>query len=918
MAKISGYIKHGSGIPLGGIGAGTVEIHEDGLFYDWHIFNTGYWTRRDLQGNWVPDTSTYLNTCRANRSSYEMMNADDLVFMIRTQDEDGNTPKVRTLALKEELDNPYFMPWNKCVESIEYTGEFPVARLKYNDKELPVEVTAEIFSSFIPHDSKNSGLPGFYIKFSVKNKTNRTQSVSIMGTMKNSGSGKIKNSVLKNEVIKEKNKLYIMLQSNTDSCSSPLNGNMTFFTAGDDVTYISQAPRNSRTGIVRGTSFSGSYGHTYATYLNYFREYGKLQDLNNDYEKLIDKDINITGMQLEEKYILLRELCQDALIYEEHRRLKEFDSQIFGKEENLNQFLEFAIDQFRFNIKENEWDTVLCNKSSVQPNENEEILFSLSWYYPNHISPENEKIGHIYENWFKDSLDVNRYMVENLYELYNRTINFKDALYNSTFDYTIIDSINAQLSTLIKSSWWTKDGKFGIWEGYGAVGFHTTDVSYQGSFSILALFPELQMIQMKYGAKFQREDGRVHHTFSDGFSKVDEEAYVRVDMNSQFVLMVCRDYLWTNDKGYLEGLWDNIVRAIENTKQLDGDGDGLPDHDCKHQTYDGWDYKGSPSYVDCLWLSALRAGIMLAAEIGDITYVDEWKNILDKGMESFNNKMWNGEYYVLWKDMNTGEADECCMTAQLSGQWYLGFLGLDPVVSDEKRLKVLKSIYEYNFSKENGLINASTPKGRKTSLKTFWNLQAANPWSGVEYAIASMMINEGMVNEAIEIINNVYDRYVRCGRIWNHFECGEHYYRAMSSWTILDAMQGLTWNAVKGEIKFNPMINRKDFRSVFVLPGSWGIFTQKHTANKEVIKIEILQGNVLLSKVNLKPKLLQNWFGDCCEVKECIVHVNYNNTALSCMTIENKKEGLIEIEFQDKLVLKEEDSINIVIDADKK
>ena len=48
MVQIYQQIKHKSGIPLGGIGAGTVEILPDGLFHDWQIFNMGRTHVREL------------------------------------------------------------------------------------------------------------------------------------------------------------------------------------------------------------------------------------------------------------------------------------------------------------------------------------------------------------------------------------------------------------------------------------------------------------------------------------------------------------------------------------------------------------------------------------------------------------------------------------------------------------------------------------------------------------------------------------------------------------------------------------------------------------------------------------------------------------------------------------------------------
>ena len=155
-------------------------------------------------------------------------------------------------------------------------------------------------------------------------------------------------------------------------------------------------------------------------------------------------------------------------------------------------------------------------------------------------------------------------------QLRNRVTRSRD----TTLDSALADAWAGQLTTLAKCTWWTKAGDFAVWEGLGCCGFHTTDITYQGSFNILALFPELQKGQMEMGAGFQRDDGRVHHFFTPDLSSVDR-GFDRVDMNQQFVLLVCRDYLWTNDKAYLERIWPHVVRAMDNTALLDSDGDGL-------------------------------------------------------------------------------------------------------------------------------------------------------------------------------------------------------------------------------------------------------------------------------------------------------------------------------------------------------
>ena len=63
-------------------------------------------------------------------------------------------------------------------------------------------------------------------------------------------------------------------------------------------------------------------------------------------------------------------------------------------------------------------------------------------------------------------------------------------------------------------------------------------------------------------------------------------------------------------------------------------------------------------------------------------------------------------------------------------------------------------------------------------------------WTGIEYAMASMMMEYGMAPEARQILSAVQDRYLRAGQPWSHVECGAHYYRAMSSWAVLLSASG--------------------------------------------------------------------------------------------------------------------------------
>ena len=161
-----------------------------------------------------------------------------------------------------------------------------------------------------------------------------------------------------------------------------------------------------------------------------------------------------------------------------------------------------------------EWgDAALCSTLTLKPGEEKEIAFTLGWYFPHHLSTNGPELGHRYEEWFKDAEDVNRFLVGRAAEHREKVLTFADTMAECSLGREIAFCWTAQLTTLVKSSWWTRDDKFAIWEGMGCCGLHTMDITYQGSFPLIALYPDLQKKQMENGARFQRADGRVAHFF---------------------------------------------------------------------------------------------------------------------------------------------------------------------------------------------------------------------------------------------------------------------------------------------------------------------------------------------------------------------------------------------------------------------
>ncbi|MGM0125599.1 hypothetical protein IGI37_002998 [Enterococcus sp. AZ194] len=806
MVFISERPRSTSGIPLGGIGTGSIELRADGEFHEWQIANVDRWAKVCGNQKGVDDGENLSGA---------------LSFYIRTQGENSEEPvRMRRLGFgfghgqdREEYNYRMFS-WLKTIQQINYTGDFPSAKLEYVDEDLPVDVSLEAVSPFVPHNHQVSGTPGFYLKFKLKNKTQQKLEVSLAGKLKNILSEEQRT----NKVIHSENQTYLFME-NEQLSKQPNNGNVCFSVEGSDLSWISGEYSDYMNEFVA----YGDLGVTEESFLFNLRRCGKLPKTNIDQKpNQLNQKEAIEHLTEQEVDRCLSKMLENAFAKDLMDRLLLIDPNLYKELTTKRQALAYLKEVHEALLEESAWgDGALCSTVSLLPGETKEVAFTFSWYFPNLISQKGEPIGHMYENYFTDAQDVCKYLNANRPVIEEKAHLFSQTLKQTSFDSSFAQAWTAHLATLIKNSWWTKRDEFGIWEGLGTCGFHTTDITYHGSFGLVQLFPALQKKQMLLGSQFQREDGRVPHFFTPDFSSVDD-GFDRVDMNSQFVLLVCRDYLATGDREYLLALWPNILSAMENLKQLDSDNDGLPDLDTKRNTYDSWNFFGNSSYVSGLWLAAVRAFIFLSQSSAISQTTDEWQTLLDLGIKSYEEKLWNQKYFNLWE--KDGEVDECCMTAQLDGEWFIRLIGLKGNLPDEKVRTSLATIYEENYSQEGGLVNATYPKGAKPTIHTFMNTQAEANWTGIEYMFSSFLILMNKVEQAQTIVKNVDARYQRLGVYWNHSECGDHYYRPLSSWALLQSLTVFSYDAVEKCLQL--ATREADFNAPWVTSTGWGQLSQ--------------------------------------------------------------------------------------------
>ena len=176
-----------------------------------------------------------------------------------------------------------------------------------------------------------------------------------------------------------------------------------------------------------------------------------------------------------------------------------------------------------------------------------------------------------------------------------------------------------------------------------------------------------------------------------------------------------------------------------------------------------------------------------------------------------------------------------CLLDQTIGQYLADVAGLGPLLSTANIRKTLQSIWRYNYKRtleghvnlqrtyvvndEPALMVCDYGKAERPHVPFPYY---AESWTGLEYLAAAQLLFAGMTREGIEAVHNVRARYDGERRNpWNEPECGHHYARAMSSWSTLLAASGFRYHGAEQAVVIRAAAG---FRCFWSTATGWGTF----------------------------------------------------------------------------------------------
>lgn len=523
------------------------------------------------------------------------------------------------------------------------------------------------------------------------------------------------------------------------------------------------------------------------------------------------------------------------------------------------------------------WNGGVVSQFFLEPGETTTVRVAITWHFPNRYvnfvqfggvqptyAPATHWLGNRYTTRWSDASQVTAYVHENWDTLEHHSRAWVDAMTNSDLadepGGEVADRMLTQAAIVRSPSYFQSaddrtfafEGVLGastpMWAGFvgGSCPLNCTHVHAYAQ-ATAKLFPRMErsMRETEFTIT-QAPEGFIPHrvllpleTPQIWDREIGGPGDPALDGMLSIVLRTYREARYQAGSAWLEQYWPNLVRLmdyIENT--WDPDSTGLL-HGIQPSTHD-IDLCGINSYMGTYWLAALRAMEEISKLLGDDERASHYRERFEASSRAYDEALFTGEYYR--QVLEEGDRDDFqwkdgCLSDQLIGQWWAHQLDLGYLLPRDHVVTALKNVVRLNLrtgfddfehpyrsfatGKETGLLMCSWPTGGRPDVPTRY---CDEVWTGIEYQVAAHCLHEGLIDEGYTVLHGLWARYDGTTRNpYNEIECGDHYTRALSGWSVFDELTGITWNQFTGELR----IAREPRRSLVVMTGTgWGTLTR--------------------------------------------------------------------------------------------
>jgi len=795
--------------PLGGVGAGSISLGGRGQLRDWEIFN------RPDKGR-SPEYAFASVWARAG-SRKPVAHVLESRIMPPYEGPDGlgsrNAPGLSRL------------------EGATFTGEFPLAQIAFHDSRLPVSITLDAFSPFIPLEADDSGLPVAILRYRVHNPGHEQATVSIAWSIENPIDAGYHDPV--------------------------------YLRKGDQRAIEYRESGDLKGLLMTNAAMAASDPQAGSFAVSLVKPEGKLTYLRGW----------VKAKWWTSPLLFWDDFTGDGQLGPEAPERKPIGSLCLQQEiaPGTEAAYTFLL-AWHFPNRTPAWS---------------------GWDAPK--GEEKAVIGNYYCTRFADAWKAAEYAAQKLPDLEARTRRFAAAMRDSTLPSAVRDAAMSTLSTLVTQTCFrTADGEFHGFEGcadHSGCCFGNCTHVWNYETATQHLFPTLARSLRKAAFGYSQDDQggmRFRQLLPDGKQRF---GYAAADGQMGQIIKAYLDWRLSGDTDWLRDLWPHIQRAVAFAwipggwdAQRRGVLDGV-----QHNTYDVEFYGPNP-LCGIYYLGALRAAEEMARAVGDPSAADNYRKLFDSGSQWIDANLFNGHYYIqkvrgipkdqiapaTVGDMGAEHPEkpelqlgDGCLLDQLMGQYLADVAGLGHLVDPAHVREALKSIWQFNYKRqmydhdcvqrtyvlndEAALVVCDYGTGKRPEVPFPYFAEA---WTGLEYQAAATLIFAGMVREGVEAFENSRRRYDGERRNpWDEAECGHHYARAMSAWSGIVALGGFHYHGAEKNAVIMPRISMGTGKFVcfWSAAPAWGTFTHAADSGRRRVTLAVTEGSLPLRSITLAP-----------------------------------------------------------------
>ena len=499
-----------------------------------------------------------------------------------------------------------------------------------------------------------------------------------------------------------------------------------------------------------------------------------------------------------------------------------------------------------------------------------------------------------YASQWRDAREVAIYVEQNYKSLRERTVQFKEALFASTLPTYVLDAVSANLG-ILKSPTVLREENGNLWGWEGCFpdsgcchGSCTHVWNYAQAFP--HLYPQLERT-LRDLELVRSMDERGHVTFRGAIpdGPVDHSFHAASDGQLGGIMKLFRDWQISGDTDWLKRMYPLARRSLEygiRTWDPDRKGALFEPH---HNTYD-IEFWGAEPMCTSIYIGALSAMAQMATALGEPEDARHYSELAQASARYMDEHLFNGEYYqqhvqyeglhdtsfaqsVVDVDDKSSEMQQLlkregpkyqygsgCLSDGVIGAWMARAHGIETPLAQKNVHATLQAIFKHNFKtdlsqhanaqrpgyamgREPGLLLCSWPRGNKPTLPFVYSDEV---WTGIEYQVASHLIDEGFVDEGLTIVKALRSRYDgRTRNPWNEYECGNWYARAMASYALLGALSGFRYSAVERTLWFGPRVSTRPFQCFFSTASGFGTIA----LHERAVQVRIIEGQLTVEKL---------------------------------------------------------------------